>query len=139
MYEVCMEDCTFCQIGTSKKDAHVLAEGDSTVAFLDENPASLGHTLVAPKPHCEFLFRNGSFFEEVFQTTKRIHAAIDQVLAPDGISLFYTSGPLAGEVSHAHVHLVPRYQHDDINIALARGRLNKEESEELVQELRNVV
>jgi histidine triad (HIT) family protein len=134
-----MDDCIFCQIGTGERDAHVLVETDSSVAFLDENPASLGHALVIPKPHCEFLFRDESLFKRVFQTTKRVQRSIDQVLAPDGISLFYTSGPLAGAVSHAHVHLVPRYQHDEINIALARGELDKAESEKLVQELRTVV
>ena len=45
--------CEFCHIADGRAEAHRLRETESTVAFLDVNPAVTGHTPVAPKPHVE--------------------------------------------------------------------------------------
>lgn len=131
-----MDDCDFCQIVADEKDAYVLAETDLTVAFLDGNPASLGHTLVVPKAHSEFLFSDEAVAGGVFQTVQRIVKAMNQILEPDGISMFHTSGPLIGNITHSHVHVVPRYVDDNITISLPGGGLNHEEATELAGRFR---
>ncbi len=42
--------CVFCQNVTDAAPAHILAEDDRTIAFLDRGPATEGHTLV-PRIH----------------------------------------------------------------------------------------
>ena len=45
------EDCLFCKIISGKIPSYKVYEDEAVFAFLDNNPASEGHTLVAPKKH----------------------------------------------------------------------------------------
>lgn len=120
-----MDECVFCQIVTGEEDAYILHETERTAAFLDQNPAVLGHTLVVPKTHQEFLLTDDeSLVTDVFGTVRTVALALNEILDPDGVSLFYTSAELVGRVTHAHVHLLPRYANDDIRLALARDSLD---------------
>lgn len=132
-----MENCPFCRITAGEGDAHLLLETERTTAFLDENPAARGHTLVVPHEHRDFLFvDDAAAASDVFVTAQRVVQAMKRTLDPDGVSLFYTSGELAGQVTHAHVHLVPRYVDDDIHLALARGDLDDTEASRLAASIR---
>ena len=46
-----MKDCIFCKIIKKEIPADIVFEDSKTIAFLDINPASKGHTLVMPKNH----------------------------------------------------------------------------------------
>lgn len=133
-----MEKCKFCQIVTGERDAYILYENERTAAFLDSNPAIQGHTLVVPKTHHEFLFTdNESISTAVFETVRTVARAMSRTLEPDGVSLFYTSAELVGHITHAHVHLVPRYADDDIHLALPRESLNGRGAARLAGEIRD--
>lgn len=135
-----MAECPFCKIVAGERDAHVLVETDRTVAFLDGNPATPGHTLVVPRQHCEHLFAaDETLPQAVFRTVQRVASAMNRTLDAEGVSTFYTSGPLAGTITHAHVHLVPRYEDDNITLTLSRNALDDEEGEALARLLRDVV
>lgn len=134
-----MAACPFCRIIAGELDAHVVFEDERTVAFLDENPAARGHLLVVPRAHVKHLFTDDeSVPVAVFRTVHRVAMALDRTLAPDGVSLFYTSAELVGSVTHAHVHLVPRYQDDDIHLALERQPLGAD-ADELADRIRTSV
>jgi len=45
--------CIFCDILDGKRDAHILYEDDSHVAFLDRYPIDVGHSLLIPREHHE--------------------------------------------------------------------------------------
>lgn len=132
------DDCPFCAIVADEKSANVVYEDDRTVAFLDENPAAEGHTLVIPKDHrVDVVVGCDDTVAAVFETVSAVADALDRTLAPDGFSVFHTSGPLVGTIRHAHVHVVPRYEDDDIGISLARERLDEEEGAALAERLRD--
>lgn len=133
-----MADCPFCQIIGGDRTASIIVEDDHTISFLDGQPATHGHTLVAPKKHLEFLFRGDDPIPRaVLQSVNVIARGIDRTLEPDGISLFYTSGRLVGRVSHAHVHVVPRYEDDDIHVDLRRDYLDDDHADDLVGRIRS--
>ncbi|MFB6295750.1 MAG: HIT family protein [Halobacteriales archaeon] len=133
-----MEACAFCRIVAGETDAHVVYEDDQTAAFLDRNPAVPGHTLVVPKSHSEFLFTDDvSVAEAVFETVRTVGMAIHETLGSDGVSLFYTSAELVGTVTHAHVHVLPRYADDDIHLALARESVPDDEAARLAARIRD--
>jgi len=44
-------DCIFCKIVAGELPAHKIDEDEHTVAFLDINPWTRGHSLVIPKEH----------------------------------------------------------------------------------------
>lgn len=132
-----MAQCPFCAIAAGERPAHRLDETDRTLAFLDRNPAVEGHALVVPKRHRAFLFtEDASVATAVFEGVRRLVWALDRTLEPDGVSLFYTSADLVGTVAHAHVHVLPRYDGDDIHLALARGSLDEAAAARLAERVR---
>ena len=49
------ETCVFCAIVDGRGPAHVVRSDERTIAFLDINPATSGHTLVVPRVHARTL------------------------------------------------------------------------------------
>ncbi|GAB3665444.1 HIT family protein [Halopiger thermotolerans] len=133
------EECPFCRIIEGETDAHVVAEDARTIAFFDENPACEGHTLVAPTAHREDLLADEETNAAVFETVRTVSAAMEGLLEPDGFSVFYSTGPIVGQVEHAHVHLLPRYDDDDISLGLRRDELDDERASGLATRLRERV
>lgn len=135
-----MEGCVLCQVLAGEVEAFILYEDERTAAFLDRNPAVRGHTLVVPTAHEVHLFEaGGTTLTAVFQTVQRVSTAIAETLHPDGVSLFYTSADLVGNVTHAHVHLLPRYTDDGIRLSLARDSLEDHDAAALAGRIRQNV
>lgn len=132
-----MADCEFCAVVAGERDVHVLRADDHTLAFLDENPAREGHTVVVPKRHREELLGTDEVGEATFRAVDAVAARLREVLDPDGFSVFYTSGPLVGSVRHAHVHVVPREAGDDVSLALDRTALDNETAAHLAERVRD--
>ncbi|WP_222916720.1 HIT domain-containing protein [Natrinema sp. SYSU A 869] len=131
------DDCEFCRIVADERAAHVLYENDRTVAFLDENPAVTGHSLVIPRAHeDDVLTIDESTSTAVFETVRTVSSALEGALDPSGFSVFHTTGPLVGTVDHAHVHLVPRFADDDVTLSLPRDRLEADEATRLQNRVR---
>lgn len=131
-----MDECTFCRIVSGDETAFVLHENDLTTAFLDGNPAIEGHSVVIPNSHQTLLFTaEESIAESVFQTVRTLVRALDEAFEIDGVSLFYTTPELVGEVTHAHVHLLPRYKDDQIQLALSREPLGND-ADRIAREIR---
>lgn len=103
-------DCIFCKIVAGEIPSHTVYETDRTLAFLDINPATRGHTLVIPKTHAADLLSIGS--DDVAATAQSVQAVarILQIsLQPDGINVIQNNGAAAGQTAfHFHVHLIPR-------------------------------
>lgn len=104
-------NCVFCErIGTDK----VVAESDRAVAFPDGYPVSPGHTLVVPRRH------EADYFSLEAEERRALWSLVDEVRdelerrhAPAGYNIGINVGTAAGQtVSHAHLHLIPRYPGD---------------------------
>lgn len=113
-----MADCVFCAIAAGESPAHRVFEDEETLAFLDAAPAARGHTLVIPKAHAETITDvPEALVGEVFRTAQRVATALEDTYEPDGISVVQSNGRAAGqEVPHAHVHVVPRSESDDVGL-----------------------
>ena len=133
-------DCPFCEIVAGEDAAHELYRTDDAMAFLDANPAVEGHTLVVPTNHCEELATaEDPTRRAVFGAVARISDALDRALDPDGFSVFHTSGPLVGSVTHAHVHVVPREVDDAISLSLDRRDLEPAQGEAVAERIRETI
>lgn len=108
--------CLFCQIAEGEKESYKVYEDERTFAFLDVNPASRGHTLVIPKKHAVTIFDIGEEeLRSVMNTVKKISGGINEAFNPRGVNIIQSNGSGAGqEIEHFHVHVVPRYEEDDI-------------------------
>lgn len=102
-------NCIFCGIVQGDIQAIKVHEDELTLAFMDIQPASHGHTLVIPKAHAPNLFEiPETELAAVTLTAQRIARAVHRALAPDGIRIIQTNGAAAGQtVFHYHVHVIP--------------------------------
>jgi histidine triad (HIT) family protein len=107
-------DCLFCGIVAGDVPAQIVDSDDHTVAFMDINPATRGHTLVVPRAHVADLLEIGDEdLDRTMRAARRLARRIDSTLAPDGFNILNSCGPAAWQtVFHFHVHVIPRY-HDD--------------------------
>jgi len=109
-----MSDCLFCKIVRGDIPCEKIHETAYTLAFLDINPVSRGHTMVVLKEHKQNLTQLNQeelmkLFSAVKQATKRIQAGLD----PDGFNIGLNQGQVAGQaIAHLHVHIIPRYLGD---------------------------
>ncbi len=132
------EDCVFCGIVAGELPSYDLYEDDEVLAFLDVNPAAEGHALVIPKDHHERVTDlDAETTAAVFNAAREVAAAQEAALDPDGFNLFQTNGAAAGqEVFHAHVHVIPRNEGDEISFELPRGNLEEDRATEVVEAIR---
>jgi histidine triad (HIT) family protein len=113
-----VSDCIFCAIVAGDAPARLVHEGPRTLAFLDINPATHGHTLVVPRTHAtDLLDAAPEDVEEVATVAQRIARAAVDHLGADGVNLLQSTGAAAFQtVFHLHVHVVPRYEDDGIRL-----------------------
>lgn len=107
-------DCVFCRIVAGEIPSHKVYEDGATIAFLDINPGSRGHTLVIPKAHAANLFEiEPASACAVTGATQAVARILQKGLQPDGINVVQSNGSAAGQtVFHYHVHLLPRWEND---------------------------
>ncbi|MFQ6088946.1 MAG: HIT family protein [Candidatus Methanofastidiosia archaeon] len=109
-------ECIFCAIVKGEIPATKVYEDEKTLAFMDINPATDGHTLVIPKRHVENIYSlNEEDGEGIMRTTLRVSKAIKKALKPDGLNLVQANEK-AGfqEVPHFHMHIIPRWFGDGL-------------------------
>ena len=111
-----MTDCIFCAIVAGQAPARVVHETPRTLAFLDVNPATRGHTLVVPRGHARDLHDVAADdLAEVAATAQQVAAAAVSHLGAAGVNLVQSSGAVAFQtVFHLHVHVIPRYLDDGL-------------------------
>ena len=109
-------NCVFCKIIAGTIPSFKLYEDSATFAFLDINPAARGHTLVVPRIHAATAFdMNEEQFSATMSGVWRVANLLKQRLNPEGLTLIQSNGAAAWQdVFHLHVHLIPRYQGDDL-------------------------
>ena len=104
------DDCIFCRIVWGEAPAHKLHEDEHTVTIMDAFPASEGHVLVITREHHESIHEiPAETLAAVATMSKRVAAAIQSELGPDGMGIYQLNGPAAGQtVDHYHMHVIPR-------------------------------
>ena len=113
-----MADCIFCSIAAGDLPAEVIDSDEHTVAFMDINPATRGHALVIPRAHSEDLMAiPDEDLERTIVAARRVARKIEETLEPDGFNLLNACRPAAWQtVFHYHVHVVPRYETDPLQL-----------------------
>lgn len=131
-------DCIFCGIIHGEVESNVVYEDGEVMAFLDANPISKGHTLVLPKRHVERLTDlDEGTTSRLFNAVREVSGAIQHSLGPPGINVLQNNGKTAGqEVSHVHVHVIPRYGREGFEVNWTSIELESEEALEITGKIR---
>lgn len=102
------KNCVFCKIVRKELPSYSVFEDENYIAFLDTQPLNSGHILVVPKRHYRWVW-DVPDVGKYFETTTRIAKAQQKAVKTDWIV-----ADIAGiGVPHAHIHLVPRFPHDN--------------------------
>ena len=121
----------FTKIINREIPCYKIAEDDHFLAFLDVNPNAKGHTLCVPKKEIDKLFDlDDNLYAGLMQFSKKIATALEKSVACKRIGM----AVIGLEVPHAHVHLIPLQDMDDMRFQ-RKVSLTKEEFEEIVQKV----
>jgi histidine triad (HIT) family protein len=112
--------CLFCSIVAGDAPSVQIHADERTLAFMDINPATVGHALVIPKAHAtDVLDIDPTDLAACATAAQRVAARVMDRLGADGVNLLNCSGADAWQtVFHFHLHVVPRYANDPTRDAL---------------------
>jgi histidine triad (HIT) family protein len=101
--------CIFCRIIGGEEMVSLVHEDERTLAFLDIQPMSRGHTLIVTKEHYETLFDlPEDLAAHCLAVARRIAPGIKRSMKAHAINIFSANGRAGGQdVLHFHLHLIP--------------------------------
>ncbi len=123
----------FTKIVNREIPCYKIAEDDNFLAFLDVNPNAKGHTLCIPKQEINKIFDiEDDLYLGLMAFSKKIAVALEKTVPCKRIGM----AVIGLEVPHAHVHLIPLNQMDEMRFQ-NKVTLTKEEFEELAKAIQN--
>ncbi len=124
----------FTKIINGEIPSYKIAESAKFYAFLDIFPLQKGHVLVVPKIEVDKIFDvPDAYLGELLLFAKPIAKAMEASFKCNRVSMV----TVGLEVPHAHLHLIPINQADDINFAHPKLQLTKEEFIDIQQQIVN--
>jgi len=131
-------ECFFCQLISGKIETTKIYEDNDILAILDIYPANLGHLIIMPKKHFQFIYEiPDAILKKIFVFAKIIEPIIMETTKAQGISIYIAQGQIAGQtVSHFSVNLIPRFEKDNVNLMWQKKKPTKKELEKLGEKIR---
>lgn len=127
-------DCVFCKIIAGEAPSYKIYEDNDFLAFLDIRPLNPGHTLVIPKKHCRWVW-DVEDIGKYYKVVQKIAVAIKKALETEYVASFV----FGGEIPHAHVWLVPRFEGDGHGETIDIGNVKKLSEEEMKNTVESIV
>ena len=119
----------FTKIVQGEIPCYKIAEDDLFLAFLDVNPNAKGHTLCIPKQEIDKIFDiEDELYHGLMQFSKKIAVALEKAIPCKRVGM----AVIGLEVPHAHVHLIPLNEMDEMRFQ-NKVSLTKEEFEAIVK------
>lgn len=132
------DDCIFCKIANGEIPSTTIYENEEFRVFFDINPASKGHCLIVPKEHYSNIFDiDKDIAGRLFSLATVVARSLKKELNCEGMNIVQNNGEIAGQtVFHFHLHLIPRYTGDTVNVDWQPGQADMEELAELAGAVR---
>jgi histidine triad (HIT) family protein len=132
------EDCIFCSILAGDMPGEVVQEDEHTVAFMDIQPWTRGHAVVIPRRHVKNLYEiEDEELARVNTAGRRLALKMRDNLHADGINLLNSTEPAAWQtIFHFHLHVIPRYADDPLQLPTQPGKVEPEEMARVAAEIR---
>ncbi len=128
------DNCIFCKIAAGDIPSATIYEDNDFRVILDIEPASKGHALILPKEHYANLYElSDELAAKALTVAKKVITKMTDILGCDGYNVVQNNGEAAGQtVFHFHIHLIPRYKDDNVNIGWKPGNLTEEVKAEIL-------
>ncbi|NHM05905.1 HIT family protein [Flavobacterium sp. CYK-4] len=123
----------FTKIVQGEIPCYKVAEDEHYLAFLDVNPNAKGHTLCIPKQEVDKLFdMENEAYLGLMQFAKKVAAGLEKTVPCKRIGM----AVIGLEVPHAHVHLIPLNEMDEMRFQ-NKVKLTPEEFETLAKNIQS--
>ncbi len=105
---------------------------------MDLNPWTRGHALVIPRNHSKNLYEApDEDLHHAAAAAARLSRAMRDRLGCDGVNLLNCCEPAAWQtVFHFHIHVIPRYDDDSMQLPVRPSPASREELGRVAVELR---
>ncbi len=132
-----MNDCIFCKIIAGEIPSATVYEDEDFKAIMDISPAAKGHVIILTKKHYANLYElDDEVSCKVFMIARKIANAIREEFHCDGINLLQNNGAAAGQtIFHFHMHVIPRYDQDHVNVPWEHGKYAEGEAGAIAEAL----
>jgi len=123
----------FTKIVNGEIPCYKITEDENFLAFLDVNPNAKGHTLCIPKQEINKIFDiEDDLYLGLMAFSKKVAVALEKTVLCKRIGM----AVIGLEVPHAHVHLIPLNEMDEMRFQ-NKVSLTKEEFEDLAKAIQN--
>jgi len=97
-------------------------EDEHVFAFMDAGQVNPGHVLVATRqPYETLMDADEEAAVAMMRAAHRIARAVQAAFAPDGITILQANRPAGWQtVPHLHLHVLPRYHGDGVELGWPR-------------------
>ena len=135
------DDCIFCKLANGDIPVEAVYEDEYVKAIFDASPASDGHVLILPKDHADNIYDlTDDQAAAIFKAAKKISMAMRDSFDYEGLNVVQNNGEAAGQtVFHFHMHLIPRYKGDTVNVGWKPGEITQERIAELKEKLKGKI
>ena len=123
----------FTKIINGEIPCYKIAEDENYLAFLDVNPNAKGHTLCIPKQEINKIFdMEEALYLGLMQFSRKVAIALEKTVPCKRVGV----AVIGLEVPHAHVHLIPLNEMDEMRFQ-NKVSLSKEEFEDLAKAIQH--
>lgn len=127
-------DCIFCKINNGEIPSYTIYEDKIVRVMMDISPVSNGHMLIIPKNHYSNIDDISSdVLYHIMDISREMHKLLKEKLNIDGLTLCQNND-YGQEVKHYHMHLIPRYNGDNIKMT---SILNKDNIEDVLKKIKD--
>lgn len=129
--------CLGCSLANKFAPVNIVYENDFVCCILDHDPFNEGHVMILPKKHFEDVDElDADTANYIIQASRLISKAIKAFYKPDGITICQNGG-IFSELSHFHMHVVPRYKDQSFADFYLKVPLNNESVKNKLLETRD--
>lgn len=122
----------FTKIINGEIPCYKIYEDEFCFAFLDINPNALGHTLCVPKKEVDRLFDlETTDYLKLMEFSQKIARALEKAIPCQRVAM----SVIGLEVPHAHIHLIPIKEMNEITFE-NKVKLSPSEFEEIALKIR---
>ncbi len=120
------DECVFCSIASKKIPSKIIEENKYSLAILEINPISKGHTIILPKKHIK---NAGELPAQSLSLAKKISKKIKSKLKPKEV-IIYTQNLFGHEI----INVLPIYKEETKDSP--RKKIDEKKAEEILEKLR---
>ena len=126
----------FSKIVSKEIPSFKVYEDDNFLAFLDINPLKKGHTLVIPKKETDYIFDiKSQEYKDLWVFAKLVAKGMKKVIDCERISIVV----MGLEVPHAHIHLIPLNNIQDIDFSQPKLKIIDQEMQEIANLIKSAI